>query len=90
MQALREALASELAPQKVQPIVSKIVMPLRQGLVSKDPKIWSNSIEATQLLASAAGEGLVPHLHLMMGSFNSKLANKTTREKVMLTLSVIE
>ena len=32
----------------------------------------------------------MPHLHLMMGSFNSKMANKAMREKVIQTLSVIE
>ena len=90
MQALREMLQAEVAPSKVAPIVSKVVMPLRQGLISKDPKIWSNAIEATQLLAVAAGESLVPHLHLMMGSFNSKMANKATREKVVMTLGAIE
>ena len=90
MQGLREILASEVAPQKVQPIVSKLVLPLRMGLISRDPKIWNNSIEACQLLAEAAGESLVPHLHLMMGSFNSKMANKATREKVTQTLSIIE
>jgi len=66
------------------------VLPLRLGLTSKDSKIWNNAIEATQLLASAAQESLVPHLHLMMGSFNSKMANKLTREKVVQTLGIIE
>jgi len=66
------------------------VLPLRLGLTSKDSKIWNNAIEATQLLASAAQENLVPHLHLMMGSFNSKMANKLTREKVVQTLGIIE
>ena len=47
MQALREMLQSEGAEQRVQPVVSKIVLPLRMGLISKDPKIWSNAIEAT-------------------------------------------
>jgi len=59
-------------------------------LTSKEPKIWNNAIEATQLLANAAQENFVPHLHLMMGSFNSKMANKLTREKVVQTLSIIE
>ena len=65
-------------------------MPLRLGLTSKDGKIWNNSIEATQLLAKAARENLVPHLHLLMGSFNAKMANKLTREKVTATLGIIE
>ena len=33
---------------------------------------------------------MVPHLHLMMGSFNAKMANKLTREKVTTTLMIIE
>ena len=41
-------------------------------------------------MAQVVGEYLVPHLHLMMGSFNAKMANKTTREKVTATLGVIE
>ena len=42
------------------------------------------------MLAQVAGEYLVPHLHLMMGSFNSKMANKATREKIVQTLGIIE
>ena len=42
------------------------------------------------MLAMVAGEELVPHLHLMMGSFNQKMANKLTREKVTQTLNIIE
>ena len=83
MQALREMLHTQSAPFKVVPVLSKLVLPLRQGLTSRDPKIWNNAIEATQLLANAAQENFVPHLHLMMGPFNSKMANKTTREKVV-------
>ena len=90
IQALREMLANDVAYDKVPPIVSKIVLPLRLGLIAKDIKIWNNSIEACQLLASVAGEALVPHLHLMMGSFSSKMANKLHREKVTQTLNVIE
>ena len=60
------------------------------GLTSRDSKIWNNAIEATQLLAAAAQDSFVPHLHLMMGSFNSKMANKATREKVIQTLHIIE
>ena len=90
MQALRELLQAANADQKVAPIVGKCIMPLRLGLTSKDSKIWNNSIEATQLLAKAARENLVPHLHLLMGSFNAKMANKLAREKVTATLGIIE
>lgn len=83
-------LEAEGAAEKVTPMVSKLILPLRQGLISRDSKIWNNSIEATQLLAQVAGEFLVPHLHLMMGSFNSKMANKATREKITTTLNIIE
>ena len=41
-------------------------------------------------MANAAQDLFVPHLHLMMGSFNSKMANKATREKVVQTLNIIE
>ena len=41
-------------------------------------------------MAQVAGEHLVPHLHLMMGSFNQKMANKTTREKITATLAILE
>ena len=47
MQALREMLQSQGAEERVQPVVSKVVLPLRMGLISKDPKIWNNAIEAT-------------------------------------------
>ena len=46
IQALREMLANDVAYDKVPPIVSKIVLPLRLGLIAKDIKIWNNSIEA--------------------------------------------
>ena len=90
MQALTEMLQNSVAPMNVAPMISKLVLPLRQGLISKDSKIWNNAIQATQLLAQAAGENITPHLHLMMGSFSSKMANKLTREKVTVTLGVIE
>ena len=51
IQALREMLQADLAVEKVAPIVGKLVLPLRQGLINRDAKIWNNSIEATQLLA---------------------------------------
>ena len=55
MQALRELLMHEQAPEKVEPIVGKLILPLRMGLISKDAKIWANAIESLQLLAKAAG-----------------------------------
>ena len=55
MQALRELLMHEQAPEKVEPIVGKLILPLRMGLISKDAKIWANAIESLQLLAQAAG-----------------------------------
>ena len=90
VQALRELLQAQNAEQKVAPIVGKCILPLRLGLTSKDNKIWANSIEATQLLAKVAGDYMVPHLHLLMGSFNAKMANKLTREKITITLGIIE
>jgi len=47
MQALREMLETESAPEKVIPILQKLVLPLRQALISRDTKIWNNAIEAT-------------------------------------------
>ena len=47
MQALREMLSVDSAPDKVGPMVSKLILPLRQGLISKNAQIWNNSIEAT-------------------------------------------
>ena len=47
-------------------------------------------MDLLKLLAQVTGEYLVPHVHLILASLNSKLSNKNFREKVMDILAAIE
>ena len=47
-------------------------------------------MDLLKLLAQVTGEYLVPHVHLILASLNSKLSNKNFREKVMEILAAIE
>ena len=62
------------------PITLKLVMPLRAALVNKDLKIFSNALEALKLLAEVAGDALMPHVHILLASLNSKLSDKKFRD----------
>ena len=71
-------------------MVQKLIIPLRGALTSRDIKIWNNAMDLLKQLAEVTGEYLVPQLHLILASLNSKLSNKNYREKVMEVLSAIE
>ena len=47
-------------------------------------------MDLLKLLVQVTGESLVPHVHLILASLNSKLSNKNFREKVHDVLVTIE
>jgi hypothetical protein len=78
------------SPEKTIMCLEKLILPLRQALVNKNPQVWSNSCESLGLLAEVSGEHLTPHIHILMGQLNVKLQVKSLRDTVMATLHKIE
>ena len=89
-QGAKELLEAECASDKTIPIIQKLILPLRAGLTSRDMTIWNNSMDILKLLVQVTGENIVPQIHLILASLNSKLSNKNYREKVMDILVTLE
>ena len=47
-------------------------------------------MDILKLLVQVTGENIVPQIHLILASLNSKLSNKNYREKVMDILVTLE
>ena len=71
-----ELMQAKGAAHKTVPVLGKLMMPLRMGLMSRDLKVNENAIEAVRVLAECCGTELIQHLGIFLAQLNSKIQNK--------------
>jgi hypothetical protein len=71
-QCIKEMLVANRAYEKVVPILSKLINPLRMAFLSPDPRIFVDSLEVTRLLSELVKENLNPYLHFFLQQINKR------------------
>jgi len=75
---------------KVLPLLTRLVPPLKQALMSKDKEVVKGAFRAIQALSNSIKSHLNPHLKLILAPFSKWLNNAATKDLVLSTLHVLE
>jgi len=89
-QAITDMLTAPGAPEKVIPLVDRIVPPLRVALLCKEDDIFGAALRALELLSTAVGPTLNPHVHHFLAPLSKRLAQRPFRDAVERTLRQLE
>ncbi|RLN89246.1 hypothetical protein BBJ28_00023163, partial [Nothophytophthora sp. Chile5] len=88
--AFRELLKLEDAREKTLPILARVIVPLRDALMSKDDDTFLTALEATRLLSDLVEGEMNAYLPKLTQQIHRKLLTKQLRPDVENTLTVLE
>lgn len=89
-QAFEEMCKAEGATEKITPMVSKLITPLRGALISTEPGVFEYSLDAIQLLSTAVGGAIAEHLNVLLIPINKKSFDKNYSTRIHALLNHIE
>ena len=89
-QCVRELLTAKGAAEKLLPILSRLISPLRNALASNNPEIFVEAMNVTEMLSMLVKEQLNPYLHFFLQMINKRSFNIKYKEKVFDLLRVLE
>ncbi|XP_077992443.1 PACRG-like protein [Glandiceps talaboti] len=78
------------AEDKIMPILSRIIAPLRAALIHNEPLVFEGALNALVQLSIIVGQNLNPHLKLLLGTLSKRSMEKKYRDKVTDALHQIE
>jgi len=89
--AIKDLLTAQDASRKTIPLVSKLIIPVRQALLRKEADVFDATLEAIGHLSYAVGPHLNAHLNVLLIQVNKKaFTNKVHREKIENLLRILE
>ena len=89
-QCVREMLAAPGAGEKIVPLLSRLIPPLRTALACNTDVIFVEAIDITEQLSMLVKEQLNPYLHFFLQMINKRSFNMKYKEKVFDLLRVLE
>jgi hypothetical protein len=88
--AFQEMCQAEGASEKIQPLVGKLITPIRMALTSTEPGVFEYSLDAIQLLVTVVGDAISEHLNVLLIPINKKCFDKQYSTKIHSLLNHIE
>jgi len=89
-EASMDLLSSNGAGDKVFPLLTKLINPLRAALGSSDNGVFEGGLAILKMLSDLVGDALNEHLNGLLGNLIRKMNNKKYKEIVIDTLHSIE
>ena len=89
-QCVREMLAAPGATEKIIPLLSRLIPPLRTALACNTDVIFIEAMDITEQLSMLVKEQLNPYLHFFLQMINKRSFNMKYKEKVFDLLRVLE
>ena len=89
-QCIRELLAAEGAKEKVEPILSKLIGPLKDAIKCDNPEIFGEAMNDLQILSNMVKDKLNKYVHFFLQNLNKKSFNPKYKERVFEVLKTLE
>lgn len=89
-ECIRELLSAKGASEKVVPILSKLIIPLKEALRCDDPEVYCEAMNVLEMLSNLVGENLDKYLHFFLQNINKRSFNLQFKERVFDLLRVLE
>ena len=89
-QCIRELLAAEDAKEKVEPILSKLIGPLKDAIKCDNPEIFGEAMNDLQILSNMVKDKLNKYVHFFLQNLNKKSFNPKYKERVFEVLKTLE
>ena len=89
-QCIRELLAAESAKEKVEPILSKLIGPLKDAIKCDNPEIFGEAMNDLQILSNMVKDKLNKYVHFFLQNLNKKSFNPKYKERVFEVLKTLE
>ena len=89
-QCIRELLGAEGAKEKVEPILEKLIVPLKNAIKCDVPEIFCEAMNDLEILSNMVKEKLNPYLHFFLQNINKKSFNIKYKDRVFEVLKTLE
>ena len=89
-QCIRELLAAEGAKEKVEPILGKLIIPLKEAIKCDNPEIFCEAMNDLEILSNMVKDKLNKYVHFFLQNINKKSFNPKYKEKVFEVLKTLE
>ena len=89
-QCIRELLGAEGAKEKVEPILSKLIVPLKNAIKCDVPEIFCEAMNDLEILSNMVKDKLNPYLHFFLQNINKKSFNAKYKDRVFEVLKTLE
>ena len=89
-QCIRELLAAEGAKEKVEPILGKLIIPLKEAIKCENPEIFCEAMNDLEILSNMVKDKLNKYIHFFLQNINKKSFNPKYKERVFEVLKTLE
>ena len=89
-QCIRELLGAEGAKEKVEPILGKLIVPLKNAIKCDIPEIFCEAMNDLEILSNMLKDKLNPYLHFFLQNINKKSFNIKYKDRVFEILKTLE
>ena len=89
-QCIRELLAAEGAKEKVEPILGKLIIPLKEAIKCDNPEIFCEAMNDLEILSNMVKDKLNKYIHFFLQNINKKSFNPKYKDRVFEVLKTLE
>ena len=89
-QCIRELLRADGAKEKVEPILGKLIVPLKEAIKSDIPEIFCEAMNDLEILSNMVKDKLNKYVHFFLQNINKKSFNPKYKDRVFEVLKVLE
>jgi len=89
-QCIRELLAAEGAKEKVEPILDKLIVPLKNAIKCDIPEIFCEAMNDLEILSNMVKDKLDKYIHFFLQNINKKSFNPKYKDRVFQVLKTLE
>ena len=89
-QCIRELLSAEGAKEKVEPILGKLIIPLKEAIKCDNPEIFGEAMNDLEILSNMVKDKLNKYIHFFLQNINKKSFNPKYKDRVFEVLKTLE